>query len=97
MLKKKKIPLKKIDGRNKNKLIKIFDKFKPDVVVHLAAVSHDNRSNKDPETTFDNSFRTLFNSLEASKKFKNIHFIFLSSSMVYGNFKKTISTRRQFM
>ena len=88
LLKKKKIPLKKIDGRDKNKLIKIFDKFKPDVVVHLAAVSHDNRSNEDPETTFDNSFRTLFNSLEASKKFKNIHFIFLSSSMVYGNFKK---------
>ena len=31
----------------------------------------------------------LFNSLEAAKKNRNIHFIYLSSSMVYGNFKKT--------
>lgn len=96
LLKEKKIPLKKIDGRNKNKLIKIFDKFKPDVVVHLAAVSHDTRSNKDPKTTFDNSFVTLFNALEASKNLKKTHFIFLSSSMVYGNFKKKIVKENEF-
>ena len=52
----------------------------------LAAVSHANRSNKDPYTTFDNSLRTLENALDASRN-RIKKFIYLSSSMVYGNFK----------
>ena len=61
--------------------------FKPQVIIHLAAVSHANRSNKDPHSTFDHSLRTLENSLDNAKN--NIEqFIFLSSSMVYGNFLK---------
>jgi nucleoside-diphosphate-sugar epimerase len=52
----------------------------------LAAVSHAVRSNKNPYNTFDHSLRTLENALDASRD--NVkHFIFLSSSMVYGNFK----------
>ncbi len=95
LLKKNKITLKKYDAK-KEKIKKIFEDFKPDVVVHLAAVSHDTRSNKDPKTTFDNSFVTLFNALEASKNLKKTHFIFLSSSMVYGNFKKKIVKENEF-
>tara|TARA_A100001015_G_scaffold312006_1_gene416329 strand:- start:3925 stop:4932 length:1008 start_codon:yes stop_codon:yes gene_type:complete len=87
LLKKNKIPLKKLDARNYIKLSKVFNKFKPSVVVHLAAVSHANRSNKDPHSTFDHSLRTLENALDNSKN-RVDHFIFLSSSMVYGNFKK---------
>jgi nucleoside-diphosphate-sugar epimerase len=49
-------------------------------------VSHANRSNKDPHSTFDHSLRTLENALDNAKNVIN-HFIFLSSSMVYGNFK----------
>ena len=45
-----------------------------------------NRSNKDPYTTFDNSLRTLENALDASRN-RIKKFIYLSSSMVYGNFK----------
>ena len=67
----------------------LFNEFKPSVVVHLAAVSHANRSNKDPHSTFDHSLRTLENSLDNSRGLVD-HFIFLSSSMVYGNFKKNI-------
>ena len=55
--------------------------------MHLAAVSHANRSNKDPHSTFDHSLRTLENALDNSRGIID-HFIFLSSSMVYGNFKK---------
>lgn len=87
LLKKYKIPIKKIDARNYNKLCKIFNFFKPKIVIHLAAVSHANRSNKNPHSTFDHSLRTLENALDNSKN-KVQHFIFLSSSMVYGNFKK---------
>ena len=63
-----------------------MSKIKPDIVIHLAAVSHANRSNKDPHTTFDHSLRTLENALDNSKD--NVEkFIYFSSSMVYGNFK----------
>ena len=89
LLKKFKIPLKKIDARDYNKLCKIFNNFKPQIVIHLAAVSHANRSNKDPHSTFDHSLRTLENALDNSKN-KIEHFIFLSSSMVYGNLKKEV-------
>ena len=53
-------------------------------------MSHDNRSNNNPNEAFENSFKTLFNSLEAIKYTKKTHIIYFSSSMVYGTFKKSI-------
>jgi len=41
------------------------------------------KSNKDPYSTFDHSLRTLENALDNARG-KVEHFIFLSSSMVYG-------------
>ena len=55
----------------------------------MAAVSHANKSNKDPFNTFDHSMRTLENALDASKN-RVEHFIFFSSSMVYGHFKEPV-------
>ncbi len=82
------IMLHKQDAKNHNELSVILNKIKPNIIIHLAAVSHANRSNKNPHYTFENSFRTLENSLDYAKN--NVeHFIFSSSSMVYGNFKKT--------
>ena len=37
----------------------IYDQINPDVIIHLAAVSHANRSNKDPHSTFDHSLQCL--------------------------------------
>lgn len=87
LLKLNKIPLRILDARNYHALSGVFNRVKPQVVVHLAAVSHANRSNKDPHSTFDHSLRTLENALDNAKNTVE-HFIFLSSSMVYGNFKK---------
>ena len=87
LLKKNKIKLNIIDIKNFKKINKYVKKFKPEIVIHLSAVSHAARSNKDPQHTFDNSLVTLQNMLEITKN--NIkQFIFLSSSMVYGNFTK---------
>ena len=73
------------DARDYHMLSDTLRKIRPQVVIHLAAVSHANRSNKDPYTTFDHSMRTLENALDYSRG--NIeHFIYFSSSMVYGNF-----------
>ena len=87
LLKKAGIPLYIEDARDYHKLSSLFNKLKPQIIIHLAAVSHANKSNKDPHSTFDHSLRTLENALDNSKN-KVEHFIFLSSSMVYGNFKK---------
>lgn len=95
LIKNYKILLKKCDALNKNKLQKIVKKFNPDVLIHLAAVSHDGKSNKNPELAFKNSFNTLFNSLESIKYMKKTHFIYLSSSMVYGTFKKAVVTEKE--
>jgi len=80
------VPLLRQDARDYNGLSRRLEEFGPDTVVHLAAVAHANRSNKDPFSTFDHSMRTLENALDWARA-SNLHrFIFLSSSMVYGNF-----------
>lgn len=74
------------DARDYHAMSRILSHIKPNVIVHLAAVSHANRSNKDPYSTFDHSLRTLENALDAVRASCE-HFVFFSSSMVYGNFK----------
>ena len=73
------------DARDYHAISKIYKDINPDIIIHLAAVSHANKSNKDPHSTFDHSFRTLENTLDYAKKNKT-HTIYMSSSMVYGNF-----------
>jgi nucleoside-diphosphate-sugar epimerase len=76
------------DARDYNTLCSILHQINPDVVIQLAAVSHATKSNKDPHSTFDHSLRTLENALDFSKSGQtNVnHFIYFSSSMVYGHF-----------
>jgi len=73
------------DARDYNALSILLSQFKPEIIVHLAAVSHADQSNKDPHNTFDHSLRTLENVLDISRSFKS-KVIYFSSSMVYGNF-----------
>ena len=85
LLKEKNIELIIDDAKDNKKILNIYNKINPDIIVHLAAVSHANKSNKDPHTTFDNSLRTLENTLDYARIDKK-HVIYLSSSMVYGEF-----------
>ena len=78
LIKENQIKLIIKDARNNNVINKICNAIKPDIIVHLAAVSHANKSNKDPHNTFDNSLRTLENTLDFAKNSKT-HVIFLSS------------------
>ena len=86
LLKKNNIDLKIQDARGYHEISSIYNVIKPDIIIHLAAVSHANRSNKDPHTTFDHSLRTLENTLDYARSNKT-HVIYMSSSMVYGNFE----------
>jgi nucleoside-diphosphate-sugar epimerase len=74
------------DARDYHALSRVLAQVRPQVIVHLAAVSHAGRSNKDPYSTFDHSLRTLENALDNARG-RVEHFVFLSSSMVYGNFR----------
>jgi nucleoside-diphosphate-sugar epimerase len=85
LLKEKDIKLIIQDARDYQSISRIYDKIDPDIIIHLAAVSHANKSNKDPHNTFDHSLRTLENTLDFARN-KKKHLIYLSSSMVYGNF-----------
>ena len=86
MLRESDIALYARDARDYHGLGEIMHrKFKANVIVHLAAVAHAGRSNKDPYSTFDHSFRTLENALDCARNVVD-HFIYFSSSMVYGHF-----------
>ena len=79
------LPLHIIDARDYQMLSRCLGDIKPDCIVQLAAIAHANRANKDPFSTFDHSFRTLENALDFARGSKT-HFVYFSSSMVYGNF-----------
>jgi nucleoside-diphosphate-sugar epimerase len=80
------IPLHVQDARDYHALSRVLTQIDPQVIIHLAAVSHAGRSNKDPFSTFDHSLRTLENALDFARSASVEQFIFLSSSMAYGNF-----------
>ena len=80
------IPLHVQDARDYHALSRVLTQIDPQVIIHLAAVSHAGRSNKDPFSTFDHSLRTLENALDFARSAPVEHFVFLSSSMAYGNF-----------
>ncbi len=73
------------DARDYHALSRMIAEVNPEIVIQLAAVSHADQSNKDPYSTFDHSLRTLENALDASRE-RVKHFIYFSSSMVYGHF-----------
>lgn len=86
LLRQAEIPLRAMDARDYHGLSHEMAKFDPDTIVHLAAVAHAGKANKDPYTTFGHSTRTLENSLDYARG--NVeHFVYFSSSMAYGDFK----------
>ena len=83
------IPLFVQDARDYHVLSRVLGEIDPQVIVQLAAVAHANQSNKDPFSTFDHSLRTLENALDIARSphCSVEHFIYFSSSMVYGHFE----------
>lgn len=82
------IKLFELDAREYTKLSELIGELDADTIIHLAAVAHADRSNKDPYSTFDHSLRTLENALDIARspRLKIKHFVYFSSSMIYGNF-----------
>ncbi len=73
---------------NKKNLDKAFKKFKPVVVIHLAAQAGVRYSIEKPRVYLDSNITGTYNIIEISKKLNVKHLIMASSSSVYGANKK---------
>ena len=77
---------------NDNKLIKIFNKYKPACVFNLAAETHVDRSIDDPSNFIKSNIVGVYNLLESFKKFylknKKTRLVHISTDEVYGDILK---------
>jgi len=81
-----------IDIRERSKLEKVFSKYKPDAVVHLAAESHVDRSIDGPSVFIESNIIGTFNLLETSLEYwkksgypKAFRFQHISTDEVFGS------------
>ena len=74
----------KIDLENKNRINKIFSKYKFDYVFHMAAQAGVRYSINQPRKYIDSNINGFYNILEASRDFKIKRLFYASSSSVYG-------------
>jgi nucleoside-diphosphate-sugar epimerase len=75
----------RVDIRSKEIEI-VFASFKPEVVIHLASFPRQKVVTENPLLGSDVMVNGLINLLEVSKKHKINKFVYISSSMVYGDF-----------
>ena len=66
----------------------LFSKYRPGIVIHLAAQAGVRYSMENPRAYIDSNMVGFFNILEACKKYPVKHLLFASSSSVYGNSNK---------
>ena len=78
----------KLDITNKQRLKNLFKKFKIETVINLAAQAGVRYSIYKPSVYLETNINGFFNILDVSKNYKVKHFIFASSSSVYGDQKK---------
>ena len=77
------------DARDYHAVSKIYEQINPEIIIHLAAVSHANRSNKDPHSTFDHSLRTLENSLDYARINKT-HLVWFMEILILQKLQKKL-------
>ena len=80
-----------VDIRDGGMLPTLFMVFKPDCVIHLASFPRQKVVGEDPLTASDVMSTGLVNLLEMSKKFGVKKFVYISSSMVYGDFETDVT------
>lgn len=74
----------KMDLRDANSIMNLFEKYAFDYVVNLAAQAGVRYSLENPQSYIDNNITGFLNILEACRKYPVKHLIYASSSSVYG-------------
>jgi nucleoside-diphosphate-sugar epimerase len=76
-------------------LHRAFNEQAPVTVIHFASFPRQKTVAENPLIASDTMVRGLVNTLEACKQFGTKRFVFISSSMVYGNFDHTLTEDSQ--
>lgn len=69
-------------------MFKVFEEYRPEVVINLAAQAGVRYSLENPDVYIDSNITGFFNILEACRHYPVEHLIYASSSSVYGANKK---------
>ena len=78
----------KSDLADKNTIDRIFNEYKPSLVVNLAAQAGVRYSITNPDAYINSNIIGFYNILEACRKYPVEHLVYASSSSVYGGNKK---------
>ena len=73
---------------DKNLMNSLFEKYRPSVVVNLAAQAGVRYSIENPDAYIESNIIGFFNVLESCRRFPVEHLVYASSSSVYGSNKK---------
>jgi nucleoside-diphosphate-sugar epimerase len=87
--------VRKIDIREGTFVDTIFKTYRPDVVIHMASFPRQKVVEQNPLLASDVMSNGLINLLEKSKKYNVKKFVYISSSMVYGNFETDVDETAQ--
>lgn len=89
-LKRIKARIRKIDIREGTFVDSIFKTYKPEVVIHMASFPRQKVVEQNPLLASDVMSNGLVNLLEKSKQYSVRKFVYISSSMVYGDFTSDV-------
>uniref|UniRef100_UPI00403F8E0C SDR family NAD(P)-dependent oxidoreductase n=1 Tax=Paenibacillus sp. FSL R10-2734 TaxID=2954691 RepID=UPI00403F8E0C len=78
----------KADISDKDMITKVFEEYKPNIVVNLAAQAGVRYSIENPDVYIQSNIVGFFNILEACRNYPVDHLVYASSSSVYGSNKK---------
>ena len=87
--------IRKIDIREGVFVDTIFKTYEPDVVIHMASFPRQKVVEQNPILASDVMSNGLINLLEKSKQHKVKKFVYISSSMVYGDFEADVDETAQ--
>jgi nucleoside-diphosphate-sugar epimerase len=87
--------IRKIDIRESTFVDTILKTYRPDVVIHMASFPRQKVVEQNPVLASDVMSNGLINLLEKSKKYAVKKFVYISSSMVYGNFETDVDETAQ--
>ena len=83
------VPTRHIDIRDREQVVQVLYDFQPDVVIHLASFPRQKVVLQNPSVASEVMSTGLINLLEASKGIAS-KFVYVSSSMVYGDFEDRV-------
>lgn len=75
----------KVDVSDKDSVIELFKKYRPDIVIHLAAQAGVRYSIENPDSYILSNIIGFYNILEACRHYPVSHLVYASSSSVYGS------------